>query len=904
MKNIIKTLFIGSVVLCGFFINLPEIYGQEMTKAELQNQRIGRGINLGNALEAPNPGDWGVNLKEEYFELIAEQGFNSLRVPIRWNAHAGTSPPYTIHESFFELVDWVIDNSLKNGLYTIINFHHYEALFDDPDAEKERFLALWTQVCHRYGDYSDSLIFEILNEPHGNLTISKWNSLLDEAYSTIRSLQPDRTLIVGPADWGGVSALNQLQIPADDDNIILTIHYYNPFQFTHQEASWSEGSDAWAGTPWKNTLEARQAVIDDITGVINYSETHDIPVYMGEFGAYSAADMQSRVRWTNFIARIFEEYGFSWAYWEFCSGFGIYNDPPGTWNEGLVYALLHMPMSNPNNDTITALPGNLITNPHFLDSTNHWYLYQSPDAEADFSVENNKAKVAIQDGTANAQDVALVNNGLRLEYGKSYKVSFLASASESRLVEADIVKGADPWVMTSYCGKQEFAVNNSIAEYAFYFTMNQPTDVNARFRLNLGASNVDVFIDNVAVEDLSYVSDTSLHQLTLSILDKASGEPVAGADVIINEKNAVTNADGTVVFQDMPVGYHEVKIAKQHYDTLVRSNIAVYEDVAYSLDMAKTSYSGTVEVVDMATGEPLSGAGVIFGSETKQTGLSGQVVFSLPQNAYSFSVTKTDYSSVTDSVVHIESDSVITVSLIKTHGEARFYTYSDGIPIKETAVVLGSDTIMTTSLGLARFQSVPLNETYPFSVEKYGYAPVEGTFLFRADTAFEFNLEKTLVDMRFTVLSNDVPVENAAVVIDADTSMTNANGLAGFYDYPKNVPYAYSITGGGVIETSGIVTPTTDTSIVVSVLLSDVHTFANETMVLYPNPVKANLHVQSAKEIASLRVFSLFGNMVLEHKPDAFEAVLDMNGLSNGQYIIQIRYTDGSAATKKVVYSP
>ena len=49
------------------------------------NARLGRGVNLGNALEAPSEGSWGLYLKEEYFKDIAEAGFDSVRVPIRWS---------------------------------------------------------------------------------------------------------------------------------------------------------------------------------------------------------------------------------------------------------------------------------------------------------------------------------------------------------------------------------------------------------------------------------------------------------------------------------------------------------------------------------------------------------------------------------------------------------------------------------------------------------------------------------------------------------------------------------------------------------------------------------------------------------------------------------------------------
>src|SRR5690554_1433954 len=65
------------------------------------NKKLGRGINLGNALEAPAIGEWEVVLKEEYFSMIKEKGFSSVRIPIRWSAYAQTGAPYTIDQKFF-----------------------------------------------------------------------------------------------------------------------------------------------------------------------------------------------------------------------------------------------------------------------------------------------------------------------------------------------------------------------------------------------------------------------------------------------------------------------------------------------------------------------------------------------------------------------------------------------------------------------------------------------------------------------------------------------------------------------------------------------------------------------------------------------------------------------------------
>ena len=290
------------------------------------NKKLGRGINLGNALEAPAIGEWEVVLKEEYFSMIKEKGFSSVRIPIRWSAYAQTGAPYTIDQKFFEdHVDWAIRQALENDLCAIINFHHYDEIFTNPLGEWDRFLAMWEQVAARYQGYPEDLVFEILNEPHNGLTAELWNQLLKEALAVIRETNPNRMVMIGTAEWGGVGGLSKLEFPGDE-NLILTVHFYSPFQFTHQGADWVSGSDpyAWLGTRWNGSFFDKRILIDELYPVYYYSCTNNIPVNIGEFGAYKKADMDSRAHWTEFCARLFEEMGFSWHYWEFCSGFGVY----------------------------------------------------------------------------------------------------------------------------------------------------------------------------------------------------------------------------------------------------------------------------------------------------------------------------------------------------------------------------------------------------------------------------------------------------------------------------------------------------------------------------------------------------------------------------------------------------
>lgn len=304
------------------------------------NARLGRGVNLGNAFEAPNEGDWGVTLQEEYFALIERGGFDSVRIPIRWSAHAASQAPYTIDPAFFERIDWAVDQALARELLAIINMHHYEEIFADPEGEHDRFLALWRQIAEHYQGYPPELLFEILNEPHDALTPSRWNALLAEALGVIRETNPTRAVVVGPLNWNNVDALGSLQLPEGDRHLIVTFHYYEPFRFTHQGAEWVNGADAWLGTTWEGSEAQKRAIVADFDHAAEWGRARNRPVYLGEFGAYSKADIESRARWTAFVARTAEERGFGWAYWEFCAGFGVFDRTRGQWSEPLLTALV------------------------------------------------------------------------------------------------------------------------------------------------------------------------------------------------------------------------------------------------------------------------------------------------------------------------------------------------------------------------------------------------------------------------------------------------------------------------------------------------------------------------------------------------------------------------------------
>ena len=303
------------------------------------NRLLGRGINFGNCLEAPKEGEWGLTLEKEYVQKVKEAGFGSVRIPIRWSAHAGVEAPFTIDPTFFRGIDRALDWTEAQGLATIINVHHYEELYRDPAKEETRFLTLWKQIAERYKDRPSRVVFELLNEPHDKLTDERWNELLPKALAVVRESNPQRIVIVGPGHWNNIDSLAKLALP-QDDRLIVTFHYYSPYEFTHQGAPWDPNAAKWIGKTWRETDAELAAMRKDFDKVSAWSKQHARPIFLGEFGSYNKADMESRVLWTKAVVAEAEKRGFSRSYWEFGAGFGAYDPKQHVWREGLKKALV------------------------------------------------------------------------------------------------------------------------------------------------------------------------------------------------------------------------------------------------------------------------------------------------------------------------------------------------------------------------------------------------------------------------------------------------------------------------------------------------------------------------------------------------------------------------------------
>lgn len=298
---------------------------------------IERCINLGSALEAPNEGEWGYTIRAVDMQRIADAGFDTVRIPIKWSAHTENVPPYTIDRSFMARIDDVLTAALMADLQVIINVHHYDELNAKLTPHKERLYAMWDQIAYHYQDVGDRLIFEVLNEPHSKMTFEEVDTVNRRVLDRIRQVSPDRWVIYATGQWANPIGLYKSK-PYLAPRTILSFHYYGPFEFTHQGATWTEKPYP-IGVSW-GTPEQYATIEKDFATVRAKMAPYGLPIFLGEFGAYDPAPAFERAKWTEHVRKTAEANGFSWCHWSYTSGFEVFSKKDQAWIPEMKDALI------------------------------------------------------------------------------------------------------------------------------------------------------------------------------------------------------------------------------------------------------------------------------------------------------------------------------------------------------------------------------------------------------------------------------------------------------------------------------------------------------------------------------------------------------------------------------------
>lgn len=311
------------------FVRKPAVQARPVT-----TMAVGKCVNLANTLEPPNEGDWGPAFHDDDARIIRAAGFQTVRLPVNFLGHAESTEPFQLDRRFVARVRHVVDTLRSAGLNVIVDQHWNNELSAAPEANAGRSAAVWRQVAAALRDEPASVWFELLNEPHGQLINANLLATLTPSLAAIRETNPTRIVVIGGEHFSGIDSLATLPLP-NDPYVVPTFHYYDPFEFTHQGATFVHPAPPFGrsfGSP--ADLAQLEGAVAKVRAFIG--RTGRVP-FVGEYGAIETIPTAQRTLYYHSITSAFAPLGVASCAWGYRNAFPLQKD--GRWIPGLVEAL-------------------------------------------------------------------------------------------------------------------------------------------------------------------------------------------------------------------------------------------------------------------------------------------------------------------------------------------------------------------------------------------------------------------------------------------------------------------------------------------------------------------------------------------------------------------------------------
>ena len=332
--------------------------GADMRTAFARVQHLKHGINASEWF-AQHASDYSAAFTGRYTDeadiaLMAKLGFDNVRlsidpVPLEQSMnHWGSS-----NGDFLARLDRAVDAMLANGLAVQIDIHPeepYKQAVKNDNEGVERFVMLWRRLAAHYSNRDpEKVFFEVMNEPEVHDPY-RWAGIQAAAAEAIREVASKHTIIATGPNWSDIIDL-LAQHPLPDGNIIYNFHFYEPNQFTHQGASWSnpyliythgiaypadessmnevlkqvpDFADRFAlERYWLDHWDAHRIRLE-IDAAAAWGKTYNVPLICNEFGAYRrVTDPASRMNWIHDVRTALEADSIGWTMWDYRGGFGV-----------------------------------------------------------------------------------------------------------------------------------------------------------------------------------------------------------------------------------------------------------------------------------------------------------------------------------------------------------------------------------------------------------------------------------------------------------------------------------------------------------------------------------------------------------------------------------------------------
>jgi endoglucanase len=350
---------------------------------------MGAGWNLGNQLEAningiPSETGWGnPAVTQALIDRVKAAGFKTIRIPVSYLGHIGSSPNYTINSSWLNRIQEVVNYAYNRGMYVLINMHGdgYKTvsgswLICDSSSQttiRDKYQKVWQQIATRFQSYDEHLILESMNEnfdgQYGRPTqpcysnINAYNQIFVDTVRRTGGNNSSRWLLI--PGWntnidyttgnnGFVLPTDQYRspsIPSNEQRIMISVHYYDPWDFTGEESGTITQWGPAATNPSKKSTWGQQDYMDaQLKKMYDTFVVRGYPVFVGEYGSidktpFDSSNNRYRADFARTLVASAKKYGAATAYWDNGVngqyGFGLFNRSSATvTQQGIIDAIM------------------------------------------------------------------------------------------------------------------------------------------------------------------------------------------------------------------------------------------------------------------------------------------------------------------------------------------------------------------------------------------------------------------------------------------------------------------------------------------------------------------------------------------------------------------------------------
>ena len=292
----------------------------------LREKGFYRGVNLGGWLSQCDYSEDRLNnfIKEEDIAKISSWDLDHVRIPVDYNVLEEEAGVYKAEG--FAHIDRAVEWCRKYNLNIVLDLHktagfsfdfgEKETGFFENEKLQERFYLLWEEIARHYGQYSDHIAFELLNEVTDAAFIDAWNRISNECIRRIRAIAPDTIILVGSYYNNSVVAVKDLAAPYDD-KVVYNFHCYDPLKFTHQGAYWTDAINREERIPFEESGVDCAYFVELFESAIEAARKNNTELYCGEYGVINIVSPEDTVKWYRAIHRVLDNYGIARSAWSY-----------------------------------------------------------------------------------------------------------------------------------------------------------------------------------------------------------------------------------------------------------------------------------------------------------------------------------------------------------------------------------------------------------------------------------------------------------------------------------------------------------------------------------------------------------------------------------------------------------